>query len=205
MKRFSNIISALILVLLLNVTSALAAPSRQARYIAFTDITSNSAKITWINGNGGNRIVVMYNNNNTPGNPVNGTNYSASAVYGSGAEIVNGGTTGYVVYSGGGSTRSVTVSNLSTGSSYLVMVYEYNNIPTNFDFNTNSATNNPRSLKTAIAVPTGLVTSNVGANTATTTWGTVSGATGYEFLLTQGGNPVPEYNKIDIGNVILMI
>lgn len=202
MKRIINIISALMLVLLLNVTSSYAAPSTQARNIAFSDITSNSAKITWINGNGGNRIVVVYNNTTNTGNPVNGTNYTANSIFGSGSSIVNGNTTGWVVYQGGGSTRSVTVTNLVAGSTYRVMVYEYNNIPNNFDFNVSTATNNPRDLKTAIAVPTGLATSNIGANTATTTWNAVSGATGYEFLLTQGGNPVPEYNKIDIGNVV---
>lgn len=201
MKRISNILSILLLAITFNVASLYAAPSTQAKSIAFTDITSTSATITWINGNGGHRIVVVYNNNSTPQTPTNGTSHTASSVYGSGAQLTNGGTVGYVVYNGTGSTRSVTVTNLVAGTEYFARVYESNNIPTNFNYNTSTALNNPRALKTSVAVPTGLANSLITANTATVSWTAVSGATGYTFDMTTNGNDIAVYNDIDLGNV----
>lgn len=190
MKRFFNIFSLLILALVFNVASMYAEPSSQAKYISISDVTSNSAKLTWINGNGGKRIVVVYSNNSYTA-PTDGVDYNANANWGTGSVLGSG----YVVYDGSGSTRTVTVTGLTTGTTYYVKVYEYNDVPNDFDYNVNSATNNPRSFSTSIATPTGLNTTNIGFNTATVNWNTVNGALGY--LLTVNGT---DYDETDIGN-----
>lgn len=96
-----------------------AAPTTNASAIISTDFCTSS-QLSFTAGNGANRIGVisLTNFSNTP---VNGTNYAANASYGSGATI---GTGNYVVMNGSGNT--VTVTGLSSGTTYYFKVFEYN-------------------------------------------------------------------------------
>jgi hypothetical protein len=97
-------------------------PSTQASAINFTSVSNTTATINWTNGNGNNRIVVVKAGSAVAGTPTNGTSYSASAIFGSGATIA---TNEYVVYNGNGSF--VDVTGLSCNTTYHVKVFEYNN------------------------------------------------------------------------------
>lgn len=99
------------------------APSTNASAITSTNFCT-SAQLNFTAGNGTNRIGVisLTNFSNTP---VNGTNYSANATYGSGATIGAG---NYVVMNGSGNT--VTVTGLTAGTTYYFKVFEYDGTTT---------------------------------------------------------------------------
>lgn len=165
-KFYSMLLVLLSLVIVSNEVIA-AAPSTQASYISFSSVNETSMRISWINGNGGNRIVTITPAGETVENPVDGTNYSADTDFLSSATI---NTHTRVVYNGSGRTRTVLVSNLSSSTSYTVKVFEYNFSGGQRTYQTADANNNPRGIKTAIAAPTNISFANVGAYSADVLW-----------------------------------
>lgn len=103
-------------------TSALIAqePGQQASNITVTGITSSSATINCISGNGQNRLVVIAAGNSISSAPVDNTSYAANSVFGSAATI---GTNTYVISN---TSTPVTVTGLMPGAVYTVTVFEYN-------------------------------------------------------------------------------
>ncbi len=75
--------------------------------------------LTWTNGDGSNRIVVVSTSPIT-GTPVDQTNYTAGA-YGAGSTLNAG---EFVVYNGTG--NSTTISGLTPGTTYFYSIFEYN-------------------------------------------------------------------------------
>jgi hypothetical protein len=117
------------------------APSVQASAIIANNSGLNGASISWTNGNGARRFVVI-NTSNTFTDPVNGSGaaLTANTTYsGSGEQIV---------YDGTG--NSVTVSGLTCGTQYYIRVYEYTRCnaaaPFNYFYNVTTATGNPVSF-----------------------------------------------------------
>ncbi len=96
-------------------------PENQANSLNFTSVTGTSMTFEWTRGDGANCIVVMKSGSAVDSDPVDLTAYTADAAFGTGSET---GTGNYVVYSGTGST--VTVTGLTAGTTYHVAVYEYN-------------------------------------------------------------------------------
>lgn len=99
-------------------------PTIQASDIIFTNVTSSSMTISWTNGDGTNRIVLMKAVEPVDSDPVFGTTYTASNLFGNGSEI---GTGNFVVYNGTG--NSVTVLNLDAKTTYHVAIYEFSGPP----------------------------------------------------------------------------
>ncbi|HQQ99410.1 MAG TPA: T9SS type A sorting domain-containing protein [Ferruginibacter sp.] len=97
------------------------APTTQAVISSFTAITGNKVTINWSNGNGDRRLVIARKGAAVNATPVNLTDYSASALFGSGT-VLNG--DNYAVYKGTGST--VTVTGLDPNTTYHFAVFEYN-------------------------------------------------------------------------------
>lgn len=95
-------------------------PTNNATSFVFNNLGCFSMDISWTSGNGANRIVVI---STAPiaGNPVDQTLYIANTNYGSGGTIAAG---EYVVYNGSG--NSVTVTGLSSTTTYHFAVFEYN-------------------------------------------------------------------------------
>jgi hypothetical protein len=114
-------------------------PTLQAKNISFSNVTSNSMRVSWTNGNGARRIVKI-KNANTFINPVTGTDYSANTVY-SGSE--------QVVYNGTG--NNVTVTGLAPNTTYWFRVYEANCSGSSSLYRTSTATNNPNKKKSSAA------------------------------------------------------
>lgn len=121
-----------------------ATPSIQATNIVFSNVTPTSFDVSFTNGNGANRIVLIKSGSEVDSNPVNNTTYTANAAFGSGSQI---GTGNYVVYKGSGS--SVSVTGLSLLTTYHVRVYEFNGATGAEKFFTDAATGNPASQTTS--------------------------------------------------------
>jgi hypothetical protein len=118
-----------------------AAPTTQASAITFTAVGTNQISLNWTSGNGDKRIVIM-NNINHFTDPANGSDPIANTVY--------GGIGQQVIYND--NINSVTVTALTHNTSYWFRVYEYNNSGSNTQYNVSTATDNPNSQKTTVAL-----------------------------------------------------
>jgi len=119
-------------------------PTMQASNIVFDTIATNFITLSWENGNGERRMVVVRQGATITSDPVNGQSYTSSATFGSGTQIGSG---NYVVYRNTGTT--VTVTGLSIGQTYTFKVYEFNGSGGGSQYNTNNAVNNPRTTASA--------------------------------------------------------
>ena len=96
-------------------------PTTAASTLSFTSVTATGFTINWTNGNGSNRLVLMKSGSAVDADPVDGTSYTANTAFGSGTQI---GTGNYVVYNSTGS--SVTVTGLTSSTTYHVELFEFN-------------------------------------------------------------------------------
>lgn len=96
-------------------------PTSNATGVSITNIQSTSFTITWTNGDGNNRVVLVKSSSAVDATPTDATNYTASTTFGSGTQV---GTGNYIVFNGTG--NSVTVTGLTNGTTYHVAVFEYN-------------------------------------------------------------------------------
>ncbi len=95
-------------------------PSTQATNFGTNNILHNQMNITWVRGNGANVLVVARQGGAVNADPVNGTTYTANAAFGSGTQIGMG---NYVVYSGTGTSETVTA--LMANTAYHYAIYEF--------------------------------------------------------------------------------
>jgi len=96
-------------------------PMTQASGVYVTSPSTVTLTVSWTNGDGSDRIVLMKSGGPVDANPVDGASYLANSSFGAGSQLGAG---NYVVYSGSGS--SVSVSGLDGTATYHVAVYEYN-------------------------------------------------------------------------------
>ncbi len=115
------------------------APTTQATNIDTTALSTSSLTIDWTNGDGSNRIVIM-NSVSSFTDPIDGTDPSADDNWNNAGE--------QVVYNGTG--NSVTITNLTPGTSYCFRVYESNCSGDSVKFLTTTGTNNPVCFTTPI-------------------------------------------------------
>lgn len=103
--------------------AACTGPTTQATFTSITAINSTDFTINFGAGTGGNgRIVVIREAAAVASSPTSGTTYTANTVFGSGTDI-SGGSGEYVVYDGTGT--SVTVTGLTSNTTYYVAIFEY--------------------------------------------------------------------------------
>ncbi len=145
-------------------------PTTQASSIGFSSVGTTTMTVSWTNGNGDRRIVLAKQGSAVDADPVDFTNYTANAAFGSGTQI---GTGNRVIYDGTGT--SVPVTALSAGNVYHFAVYEYNGAGlTTAAYLTPAATasrstlatqpsNSPNNISFASITPTSF-TVNFGAN-----------------------------------------
>ena len=101
----------------LSITACGASVNATAGFIS--QLGCNAFKLSWTNGNGTTRLVVVSTSPVT-GSPTNGTNYTANSTYASGSTIA---ANQYVVYNGSG--NSVFIMGLSASTTYYYKVFEY--------------------------------------------------------------------------------
>ena len=113
--------------------AACTAPASQASNITFATVDATSGTISWVIGNGSNRVVYI-NTTNSFTAPTNGVSPTANTVWsGSGTQCV---------YNSSG--NSVTVTGLTQGITYYAKVYEYD--CSGILYCTNTGTNNSNSF-----------------------------------------------------------
>ena len=152
-------------------TIDLNAPTTQAHTLTFSDVNYSSATLSWTNGNGDGRVVFAKQASTGTASPVDTTVYSADSVFGSGDQIGESGW--YAIYSGTGT--SVTITGLLTSTDYIFQVFEYDLSGSDPLFNTNTASNNPNTQSTtALVAPTvqasEVTFSSVNYNSGTISW-----------------------------------
>lgn len=113
-------------------------PTVQATNVTFANIGNNSFDVNWTNGNGSSRLVVVKQSAATAVLPADGTEYAVGASTGTGNRIVYAGT----------GTGPVNVTGLLGGTSYDVLVYEYNGSAGSNNYLTAPATGNPATTST---------------------------------------------------------
>jgi hypothetical protein len=119
--------------LLFAVSSSAVEPTVQPADALLKDPNSTDSiaelRISWSAGNGDGTIVVLRQGGPVDADPVDGNNYTASATFGSGAEI---GTGNFVVYLG--PLTEVTVSNLQEDVPYFAALYSKNGTGAAIDY-----------------------------------------------------------------------
>lgn len=96
-------------------------PTVNASGLNFSNVSGNAVTVNWTNGNGANRLLVVKADSAVNAFPLDGTDYTASAAFGSGNSL---GINNYVVYNGTG--NSATVTGLTANKKYYFRVIEYN-------------------------------------------------------------------------------
>jgi len=159
-----------------------AEPTTQVSSIAVGTVNEATlASITWTDGNGAGRLLVVKEGSAVDSFPLDGSNYTANATFGSGTEI---GTGNYVVHDGASPLASL--GGLTRDVIYHFRAFEYNGtLGTTANFFTDSATGNPISQTTKASNPGSVVTdlaiTSIGNNQFTITW--TKGATGTNTLI----------------------
>ncbi len=97
-------------------------PTQQAVNFQVVSLTTNSCTISWTRGNGDAVLVVASQHTFVAAEPVNGTQYTANPVFGSGQQLASG---LFAVYSGNG--NSTTITGLQPYTSVYFTLYEFNN------------------------------------------------------------------------------
>jgi hypothetical protein len=120
-----------------------AAPTSQATAITFSNTTATTTTISWTNGNGNSRIVVIKPDTllKLSEYPVNGETYYGNTIMGLGSSI--GGAT--VLHVGSG---PINIVGLAPNTKYYVYVFEYNGTDYNENYLTVAAAGNPKSFTT---------------------------------------------------------
>jgi len=170
-------------------TTLVAEPTTQASAISVGTVNQTSlANVTWTDGNGSGRLVVVKAGSAVDAFPVDGASYTANAAFGSGTEI---GTGNFVVHSGSGPLA--TLSGLTRDVVYHFRAFEVNGSGGSENYLTNAAAGNPIQQPTMAEVPgsnpTDLAVAPIGTNGFTVTW--TKGTTGTNTLIVirAGGNP----------------
>ncbi len=96
-------------------------PSTQASNLQTNVQGQNQIDLSWTRGDGNQVIVLAKQDNAVDSDPYDGNSYNANNTFGNGDQI---GTGNYVVYNGTGT--SVSITGLSSATTYHFAVYEYN-------------------------------------------------------------------------------
>jgi hypothetical protein len=123
-------------------------PTVAASNINFSGINTFSMTLTWSNGNGAGRVVVLHQGSPVTTGPLDGNPYTSANSNIASAPSLGGGN--YVIYNGSG--NSVTVTGLTPGTAYYYSVYEYNGSGAGTDYLTSTFATNSESTTSVTAV-----------------------------------------------------
>lgn len=105
----------------INAETILAEPTASSKTLIFSNIKPYSFDLSWTNGKGSRRIVVLKEGTAVTGAPIDNTPYTAAAQFGNGSQLATG---EYVVYNGSGNSASIT--GLKAFTTYHAAIFEYN-------------------------------------------------------------------------------
>ncbi len=147
-------------------------PTSQASTLTTSALGATSITISWTSGNGSNRIVIAKAGSSVDQDPVSGTSYTASTVFGSGTQL---GVGNYIVFNG--TSNTVSLTGLTAGTMYYFAVYEFNGSAGTENYLLTPATASFSSLATAPATSaTSVLFSSVNATSFTIGWTNGNGA-----------------------------
>jgi len=150
--------------------TTLASPaSTAANGISFSNITKNQSTVTWNNGNGTNRYLIVKQGSPVSASPANGQPYISSAAFGSGADL---GSSNFVSYDG--SSNQITITNLLPNTVYHYQVVEYKGTGADNNFYLTGAP--VASQLTLTAEPVATAGSAMTQTAFSANWQTVAGA-----------------------------
>ncbi len=184
----------------LNFNTLAEKPTRQAKMIAFDDVTDTSFVVSWVNGSGEGRILVVAKGEKFD-KPENGKEYKASNAFGKG-DLIKGTTS--VVYDGKDLRPKVKVTGLEPGTKYAVGVFEYNGNGKYRHYNIASESNNPRVKATRIPAPIILNATPLEEGVYQIKWKKSKGAITYILDLARDKEfkqIVEPYKDLDIGDL----
>ena len=169
------------------------ASSYQATSVTFSSVTPTSVTASWTRGTGDSVAVFVAAASSGAPTTAEGTTYTANTTFGSGTAAGAG---WYCVYNGSGT--SVTITGLTTGTTYRVMAvdYEVNGSPTCYYYSA-TATGNPANVVAQYSTPTVqdsamALSGNAGATAMTLTWARGNGTSCALFVEAgAGGAPTP--------------
>lgn len=98
-----------------------AEPTVQSTTLSTSSVGANSVTLNWTRGNGSQCVIIGCQGGSVTSSPTDGAAYAANPVFGSGTSLAPN---EYVVYSGSGT--SVTVTSLLSNTSYQFKVFEFN-------------------------------------------------------------------------------
>ncbi|HEV7331528.1 MAG TPA: hypothetical protein VGN63_10860 [Flavisolibacter sp.] len=177
-------------------------PTIAASNMMFSNVEGNSLKISWFNGNGRARILVARKGSavtaisGATGDVKDNSVYSASTVFGNGAEVKPG---EFVIYNDSvgtvGTANSVTLSGLEPNTTYHFAVYEYGQLSGSLQYATatpaNSATlllGSSSTAKPPTAASKSITFSGVTNRTMNLSW--IQGNGAMRVVLAKAGSPV---------------
>ena len=96
-------------------------PTTPAAAVSFSNVNAGDLILSWTNGDGASRVVLMKSGSAVDSYPADRVTYTADALFGNGTQAGDG---NYSVYNGSGS--SVRITGLTPGTTYHVAVFEYN-------------------------------------------------------------------------------
>ena len=181
-----------------NAISNVAAPTVQATNVSYSNLTSTTVNLSWTSGNGSNRLVFF--KDGTTGTPtlINGISYTANSSFGLGT---SDGTGFYCVYNGSATMApNITISGLTSGHSYRVMVVEYNGNPGFQGYNIATSATDPIIIQGILPVELSSFTSDISKNNVTLKWTTAmeTNNQGFSVQRTVDGN---EVNWVEAGYI----
>ncbi len=157
-------------------------PVTQASNIISSSVQETQFTFNWTDGDGVARAAFINQSDTGSALPINGTTYIANTTFGLGTQID---TTGwFCVYNDSLHASGVTVTGLTAGTNYRVMICEYTGSDTGILYNSSPATENPATVTTTSS-GTGL-SGQVGVGT-TQTYTSLTGTGGlFEAINTLG-------------------
>jgi len=145
-----------------------AKPTTAASNLSFSGISSSSVTLSWTNGNGARRIVLAKALSAVNSNPSDSFTYTANSTFASGSQIGSG---NYAVYNDSGNT--VTVTGLTTGTTYYFTIYEYNGSGSYASYLISPTLSGSQIISSAV-----YYSKSTGALNTLSTWGTNTDGTG---------------------------
>jgi hypothetical protein len=160
------------------------APTTPASNVTFNSFDGNGYRVTWTNGNGARRIVVMREGAPVTALPVNGIDYNHNTIFGSGDLLAPG---QFVIQDGFGSL--VDVSGLQPATTYHVAIFEYNGTASATQYLTASfATGSQATLSAPTTAASAPLITNIAGSSMTISW--TNGNGGRRIVVGRAGGPV---------------
>ncbi|MBC7949016.1 MAG: hypothetical protein H7Y42_14115, partial [Chitinophagaceae bacterium] len=172
-------------------STTLARPTIAASAPNFNSIEGNSMRLFWTPGNGTRRVVIARANSSVTAVPVDGVDYAASAVFGSGEAVQPG---EFVVYDN--NSTLVDITNLSSATTYHFRIFEYDGTGATTGYLTSSfATASQSTLSPPTTPASALNVTNLTGISATIGWTNGNGTR--RLVLMRSGSAV-NANPVDL-------